>query len=93
MTPIELSSELISLLLLGSGLMLLPVVLRSKLRRDDADEGKGGRVGDGIPEPEVLNTPRAKLTVFTWLSSVLAFDSIRAAASELEKRGGSDGRG
>jgi hypothetical protein len=37
--------------------------------------------------------PRAKLTVFTWLSSVRAFESIFAAASELEKRGGRLGRG
>lgn len=89
----ELRTELISLPLLVSGLMLLPTVLRSKLRRDDADEGRCGLVGDGILGPDVLNTPRAKLTVFTWLSSVLAFDSMRAAASELEKRGGNDGRG
>ena len=40
----------------------------------------------------MLTTPRAKLTVLTWLSSIRAFDSILAPASELEKRGGRDGR-
>lgn len=46
---------------------------------------------EGIVGVEIK--PRAKLTVVTWLSSVRAFDSIFAAASELEKRGGKVGRG
>lgn len=41
----------------------------------------------------VVTTPRARLTVLTWLSSVRVFDSILAPASELEKRGGKDGLG
>jgi hypothetical protein len=41
----------------------------------------------------VDTTPRARLTVLTWESSPRAFDSILAAASELEKRGGRLGLG
>jgi hypothetical protein len=37
--------------------------------------------------------PLARLTVFTWLSSLRDVLNIFAAASLLEKRGGSNGRG
>lgn len=91
-TPIELSTPLISFPFAESGLTLLPVVLRSRLRRD-AEGGIGVLVEAGGLRPGVVTTPRARETVFTWLSSVRALDSILAAASELEKRGGREGRG
>ena len=47
----------------------------------------------GIPIAGVVTVPRAKLTVLTWLSSARVLLNILAAASLLEKRGGSVGRG
>jgi hypothetical protein len=86
LNPLELSFPP---LLPDSGLELRAVNTRSKLLL-----AYGALVGIPIaPTPGVLTVPRARLTVLTWLSSARVLLSILAAASPLEKRGGSVGRG